>query len=86
MADFALAVNFEGDYGFKVCFVDDGDTVAEAIKKIREQIAGVFVKPLPAETLFELRVQGEKLPIAPDLIVKNSGLIFMESVEVYSAG
>jgi len=84
MADFVLAVNFEGDYGFKVCFVDDEDTIAEAIKKIRNQIAGVFVKPLPEETPFELRVQGEKLPISSDLLVKNSGLIFMESVEIYS--
>ena len=84
MADFALAVNFEGDYGFKVCFVDDEDTIAEAIKKIRGQIAGVFVKPLPAGTPFELRVQGKELPISPDLIVKNSGLISMESVEIYS--
>ena len=86
MADFAIAVNFQGDYGYKVCFVDDEDTIAAAIDKIKDQIAGVLVAPVEAGARLEMRVQGAPAPVPADVMVKQSGLMAMESVEIYRAG
>ena len=33
MADFPLAINLQGDYGYKVVIVDDSNTIEEVISR-----------------------------------------------------
>ena len=75
----------QGDYGFKVLVVDDGDTIATVIDKALEQIGSVLVAPFPQGSVLKLRVQGNDDPIADTTTVSQAGLAEMEAVEVYRA-
>ncbi len=86
MADFPLACNLEGDYGFKVIVVDDNDTIAEVIRKTTDQIVGVLVKPFPAGTNLQARIHGSDDPLSGSVTVKEANLIQMEALDIYVGG
>jgi len=84
MAMFPLACNLQGDYGYKVIVVDDGDTIADVIETTVEQVAGVFVAPFPDGTVLKAKVHGSDEPLADDLVVKDAGFVQMEALIVYA--
>ena len=63
MADFPLAINLQGDYGYKVVVVDDSRTVEEVINTSVDQIVGVLVAPFPEGTILRARVHGADKPL-----------------------
>ncbi len=83
MADIPLAFNFQGDYGYKVIIVDDGDDIATVVKKASAQMIGVLIKPPPEGAVFSLRIQGADAPLPDDITVRDAGLVEMEAVEIY---
>lgn len=85
MADFPLAVNVQGDYGYKVVMVDDGDTISEVIEKATEQIVGVLVKPFPEGAVLRARIHGSDEPLPEFTTVKQAELVQMEALQVYVA-
>ncbi|MEQ8967862.1 MAG: toluene-4-monooxygenase system B family protein [Azospirillaceae bacterium] len=86
MADFPLACNVQGDYGYKVIVVDDGDTIATVVEKATAPIVGVLVAPFPPGTRLAARVKGAGAPLPVDTRVAASGLIPMEALEIYAEG
>jgi len=83
MADFPLAVNIQGDYGYKVIVADDENTIAEVINLAVEQIVSVLVAPFPEGTILRARVHDADQPLDNDLKVKDANFIQMEALQVY---
>jgi hypothetical protein len=86
MAEFPIACNLEGDYGYKVLVVDETESVADVIQKAVDQIVGVLVAPFPPGTVLKLRLHGGDAPLADELTVKEANFAQMETVEIYRAG
>jgi hypothetical protein len=84
MAEFPLAINVQGDYGYKVIVVDDGDTIEQVIKTATDQIVGVLVPNFPAGTVLRARLHGNDKPIDNKIIVKDAKLMQMEAIQVYT--
>ena len=80
MADFPLAVNVQGDYGYKVIVVDDGNTIDEVI----DQIVGVLVAPFPEGTVLRAKTHGAEDPLDSSLTVANANFIQMEALQIYA--
>lgn len=83
MADFPLAVNVQGDYGYKVVVVDDNSTIEKVIATAVEQIVSVLVAPFPDGTKLRARVHGETDPLKEQLVIKDAGFIQMEALQIY---
>ena len=62
MADFPLAINLQGDYGYKVVVVDDGATIEEVINTSVDQIVSVLVAPNLRNVTTRKRVARGKVP------------------------
>lgn len=84
MADFPLACNIQGDYGYKVVVVDDEDTIETVIGKAADLIVGVLVPPFPEGTVLKARTKGSPDPLNPSDTVKKAALIEMEAIEIYA--
>lgn len=82
MADFPLACNIQGDYGYKVVVVDDGDTISEVVRKATDQIVGVLVAPFPQGTKLRARVHEPERLLADDVVVKDAELVQMEAIDI----
>ncbi len=83
MADFPLAVNVQGDYGYKVVVVDENCTIDEVIKTAVDQIVSVLVAPFPAGTVLRARVHGATQPLDGSLTVQEADFIQMEALQIY---
>ena len=83
MADFPLAINLQGDYGYKVVVVDDSRTVEEVINTSVDQIVGVLVAPFPEGTILRARVDGADKPLNNSLRIADANFIQMEALEIY---
>ena len=83
MADFPLAINLQGDYGYKVVVVDDGVAIEEVINASVEQIVSVLVAPFPEGTVLRARVHGTDEPLDNKLKVSEADFIQMEALEIY---
>ena len=83
MADFPLAINLQGDYGYKVVVVDDSRTVEEVINTSVDQIVGVLVAPFPEGTILRARVHGADKPSNNSLRIADANFIQMEALEIY---
>lgn len=84
MADFPLAINLQGDYGYKVIVVDDEVTIEEVINTSVDQIVSVLVAPFPKETVLRARVHGTDEPLDNKLKVSEAEFIQMEALEIYA--
>ena len=83
MADFPLAINLQGDYGYKVVVVDDEATIEEVINTSVDQIVSVLVAPFPEGTVLRARVHGADDPLDNKLKVSEANFIQMEALEIY---
>ena len=83
MADFPLAINLQGDYGYKVVVVDDGDAIEEVINTSVEQIVSVLVAPFPEGTVLRARVHGAEEPLDNKLKISEANFVQMEALEIY---
>ena len=83
MADFPLTCNVQGDYGYKVVVVDDGDTIAEVIHKATNEVVGVLVPPFPENAQLHARIHGSDSPLPEDQTVKQAKLLQMEAIDIY---
>ena len=83
MADFPLAINLQGDYGYKVVVVDDGATIEEVINTSVDQIVSVLVAPFPEGTVLLARVHGADNPLDNKLKVSEANFMQMEALEIY---
>lgn len=82
MSDIPLAINLQGDYGFKVVVVDDQDTISQVIDKAVEQIVGVLVAPFPDDAVLKAKVHGSDDALQPDVTVKQADLVQMEAIQI----
>ena len=83
MADFPLAINLQGDYGYKVVVVDDGAAIEEVINTSVDQIVSVLVAPFPEGTVLRARVHGADEPLDNKLKVSEANFVQMEALEIY---
>ena len=83
MADFPLAINLQGDYGYKVVVVDDEVAIEEVINTSVEQIVSVLVAPFPEGTVLRARVHGADEPLDNKLKISEANFIQMEALEIY---
>ena len=83
MADFPLAINLQGDYGYKVIVVDSANTIEEVINTSVEQIVSVLVAPFPEGTVLRARVHGADDPLDNSLRVADANFIQMEALQIY---
>jgi hypothetical protein len=83
MADFPLAINLQGDYGYKVVVVDDETTIEEVINTSVDQIVSVLVAPFPEGTVLRARVHGSDEPLVNSLRVMDANFIQMEALQIY---
>ena len=83
MADFPLAINLQGDYGYKVVVVDDETTIEEVINTSVDQIVSVLVAPFPEGTVLRARVHGSDKPLVNSLRVMDANFIQMEALQIY---
>jgi len=86
MADFPIACNIQGDYGFKVVVVDDDDTIAEVIRKATEQIVGILVKKFPEDAKLVARIHGSDAPLSDNATIKGEKFRQMEAIDIYQEG
>lgn len=84
MAQFPLAVNVQGDYGYKVIVVEEDNTIEEVIQVAVDQIVGVLVAPFPDDVTLRARVHGAKQPLDNNLTVSAAGFIQMEALQIYA--
>ena len=84
MAQFPLAVNVQGDYGYKVIVVEDENTIEEVIQVAVDQIVGVLVAPFPEGTTLRAKVQGAREPLESSLTVADAKFIQMEALQIYA--
>ena len=84
MAQLPLAINVQGDYGYKVVVVDDGNTIEEVIHVAVDQIVGVLTPEFPADTVLRARLHGADSPLDNNIIVKQAGLVKMEALQIYA--
>lgn len=83
MAVFPLAVNVQGDYGYKVIVADDENTIGEVIDLSVEQIVSVLVAPFPQGTILHAKIHGSDEPLNNGLKIKEANLIKMEAIQIY---
>lgn len=82
MSKFALACNYEGDYGLKMLFVDSENTMSEVAQIAKGHIGGVFVPlPEPGVTL-RVRRHGEQAFLPDELKVADAGFVQLETVDI----
>lgn len=84
MADFPLICCFEGDYGYKVLIVDDGDSIDEVVKKAASKLVGVVVPHPPAGSHFRVRIQGSTDYLPRNASVLAAGLSRMDPIQILS--
>ena len=84
MAEFPIACNLQGDYGYKVIVIDDADTIADIIRKTTDQLAGVLVAPFPLDTVLKARIHGAEIPLADDATVKDTPIVQMAAIDIYA--
>ncbi len=84
MAELPLAINVQGDYGYKVVVVDDDNTIEEVIHVAVDQIVGVLTPEFPAGTVLRARLHGTDSPLDNKIIVKQAGLAKMEALQIYA--
>ena len=82
MASFPLVCCFEGDYGYKVLLVDDGDTIDAVAQKAADQLVGVVVPRPPAGTQLRVRLQGADKFLPPTATVLAAGLKQMDPIQI----
>lgn len=83
MADFPLTCNVQGDYGYKVVVVDDGDTIAEVIRKATGEVVGILVPPFPEDAVLKARIHGADEPLPDAVTVKDAKLLQMEALDIF---
>ena len=83
MADFPLAINLQGDYGYKVVIVDDENTIEDVINTSVEQIVGVLVAPFPSGTVLRARIHANETALDNNLKIKDANFIKMEALQIY---
>ena len=83
MADFPLAINLQGDYGYKVVIVDDSNTIEEVIGTSVDQIVSVLVAPFLEGTILRARVHGANKPLNNSSRIADANFIQMEALEIY---
>ena len=83
MADFPLAINLQGDYGYKVVVVDDENTIEDVINTSVEQIVGVLVAPFPSGTVLRARQHDSETPLENSIKIKDANFIQMEALQIY---
>ncbi|MFT5548585.1 MAG: hypothetical protein ACI9CO_000500 [Candidatus Azotimanducaceae bacterium] len=84
MADFPLACNVQGDYGYKVIVVDDNDTISQVIKKAAAGVVGFFIPPFPDGTVLQARIHGSDEFLSDNISVKEANLLKMEAIDISS--
>jgi Trk K+ transport system NAD-binding subunit len=84
MAEFPIACNLQGDYGYKVIVIDDADTVADIIRKTTDQLIGVLVAPFPPDTVLKAKIHGAETPLADTATVKDAAIIQMAAIDIYA--
>ena len=84
MSDFPLVCCFQGDYGYKVLIVDDGDTIDAVAQKAASKLVGVVVPPPPAGSHLRIRVQGTDHYLPRSATVLAAGLTQMDPIEILS--
>ena len=84
MAEFPIACNLQGDYGYKVIVIDDADTVADIIRKTTDQLIGVLVAPFPPDTVLKAKSHGAETPLADTATVKDAAIIQMAAIDIYA--
>ena len=84
MAQFPLAVNVQGDYGYKVIVVEDENTIEEVIQVAVDQIVGVLVAPFPEGNTLRAKVHGAQQPLENNLTVADAKFIQMEALQIYA--
>ena len=84
MAQFPLAVNVQGDYGYKVIVVEDENTIEEVIQVAVDQIVGVLVAPFPEGTTLRAKVHGARETLESSLTVADAKFIQMEALQIYA--
>jgi len=83
MAEFPIACNLQGDYGYKVIVIDDADTVADIIRKTTDQLTGVLVAPFPTDAVLKAKIHGADAPLANDATVKDAAIVQMAAIDIY---
>ena len=86
MADFPLACNVQGDYGYKVVVVDDEDTISDVIRKATDEVVGILVPPFPEGASLRARIHGADEILPESKTVKEARLVQMEAIDVFSEG
>lgn len=84
MAELPLAINVQGDYGYKVVVVDDDNTIEEVIQTAVDQIVGILVPKFSTGAVLRVRLHGSESPLDNNRIVKQIGLMKMEALQVYA--
>lgn len=82
MTMFPLVCCFEGDYGYKVLVIDDGDTIDQIAKAAADKLVGVVVPEPPKGSVLKVRLQGAGEFLPGSVTVAASGLVHMDPIEI----
>lgn len=82
MALIPLAMMFEGDYAIYLLPIDSAETIADVAARSAEWEIPARVLAQPGRAL-RVRKHGSPEPFPPEMTVAESGLGFMDPIEVY---
>lgn len=82
MAEFPIACNVQGDYGYKIIVVDDSDTISQVIQKAADAVVGFLVAPFPEGSVLQARVHGSDDVLSDSITVKEASLLKMEAIDI----
>ncbi len=84
MADLPLAVNVQGDYGYKVIVVDDEGSIDQIISTATDQIVGVLVAEFAKDAVLRARLHDADEPLDNSMSIKDAKLVQMDALQIYA--
>jgi len=82
MAEFPIACNVQGDYGYKIIVVNEDEKIADIVKRAADQVVGYLIPPFPEGTTLNARIHGSEECLLQDSTVKEAQLSRMEVLDI----
>jgi nucleoside phosphorylase len=82
MGAMPIAVNVQGDYGYKIVTIEPEETVESLIKTAIKAVEGILVPEFKKGTEFTAKIHGMDSFLDQSKSIKDANLIEMEAVDI----
>ena len=82
MGAIPIAVNVQGDYGYKIVTIEPEDTVENLIRIAVEASKGILVPEFEKGTEFTAKIHGADSFLDQSMSIKEANLLQLEAVDI----